>query len=77
MPTNDERAVWAGECARVYADLTGLDYDAEIDVAIGDLMASLLHLADRQGLCPETLIQRAQMHHAAEVEIEEDSDAVS
>lgn len=74
MPTNDERAAWAADSARVYADWTGLDYDGEVDTAISDLIASLLHLADRNGLCPETLIQRAQMHYEAEVELAMEDD---
>jgi hypothetical protein len=71
MPANSERADWAAESARVYADLTGLDYDEEIDSAIGDLIASLLHLADAHGLCPETMLQRGQMHYEYEVEEDE------
>lgn len=70
-PTNSDRAAWAGEAARVYADLTGLDYDCEVDIAISDLIASLLHLADEQGLCPDTMLQRGQMHYEHEAAEEE------
>jgi len=72
MTTNDERAEWATDSCRLYADVTGLDYDCEVDVAISDLIASLLHLADRKGLCPETILTRAQMHYEHEVEEETD-----
>ena len=71
-PTNSERASWAADSARVYADATGLDYDTEADTAISDLIASLLHLADEQGLCPETMLQRGQMHYEHEA-AEEDA----
>lgn len=72
MPTNDDRASWAEDPARLYADVTGLNYEDEVDNAIGDLIASLLHLADRHGLCPETLLQRAQMHYKHEIEEEDE-----
>lgn len=71
-PTNSERAEWAADAARVYADATGLDYDCEVDTAISDLIASLLHLADEQGLCPDTMIQRGQMHYEHEAAEEDD-----
>lgn len=71
MPTNDERAEWARDSCRLYADVTGLDYDCEVDVAISDLIASLLHLADQNGLCPETILARAQMHYEYESAYEE------
>lgn len=70
-PTNSDRAAWAADAARVYADATGLDYDCEVDVAISDLIASLLHLADEQGLCPDTMLQRGQMHYEHEAAEEE------
>lgn len=72
--TNSDRASWAADAARTYADATGLDYDCEVDTAISDLIASLLHLADEQGLCPDTLIQRGQMHYEHEVAEAEDED---
>jgi hypothetical protein len=71
-PTNSDRALWAAEAARVYADSTGLDYDTEVDVAISDLLASLLHLADEQGLCPDTMLQRGQMHYEHEAAEEDE-----
>lgn len=66
MPTNDERADWAKDSCRLYADVTGLNLEDEVDVAISDLIASLLHYADREGLCPDTLVARAQMHYEHE-----------
>jgi hypothetical protein len=72
-PANHDRAAWAADSARAYADATGLDYDEEADIAISDLIASLLHLADEQGLCPETMLQRGQMHYEHEA-AEEDAD---
>lgn len=74
MPTNDERAEWAKDSCRLYADVTGLDYDCEVDTAISDLIASLLHLADAQGLCPDTMLQRGQMHYEHEAAEEEADD---
>ena len=55
--------------------MIGLDYDCEVDVAISDLIASLLHLADQNGLRPETLLTRAQMHYEYESAYEEGDDA--
>ena len=73
-PANSDRAAWAAEAARVYADATGLDYDEEVDNAISDLIASLLHLADEQGLCPDTMLQRGQMHYEHEAAEEDAND---
>ena len=70
--TNDQRSAWAADSCRVYADATGLNMDDECDVAIGDLIASLLHFADRQGLCIDSLLARAQMHYEHEVAEQED-----
>lgn len=64
--TNEVRADWAADSCRLYADATGLDFDCEVDVAISDLIASLLHLADRHGLCPESLLERGRMHYEHE-----------
>lgn len=66
MPANDERAEWAKDSCRLYADATGLTLEEEVDTAISDLIASLLHYADREGLCPETVLVRAQMHYEHE-----------
>lgn len=71
MPTNDERAEWAKDSCRLYADVTGLTLEDEVDTAISDLIASLLHLADMNGLCPDTILERAKMHYEYESAYEE------
>jgi len=72
MPTNEERAALAKEACETFADATGLDVAEELPTVIGDLIANLMHLADQSGLCPESLIDNAQMHYEAETGEEEE-----
>lgn len=72
MPTNDKRAGWARDACRTYAEATGLNMDDEVDTAISDLIASLLHLADMNGLCPDTIPERAKMHYEYESAYEDE-----
>lgn len=67
MPTNDERADWAFAACEEFAEATDLDLGCELDTAIGDLIANLLHLADSRGFCAETLWKRGKMHYDAEI----------
>jgi hypothetical protein len=44
--------------------------DDELPTVIGDLIANLLHLADQEGLCAESILGTARMHFEAELEEE-------
>jgi hypothetical protein len=70
MPTNEDRAAWAWEACETFADATGLSVDDELPTVIGDLIANLMHLADREGLCAESMLGTARMHFEAELEEE-------
>jgi hypothetical protein len=70
MPTNADRAAWAWEACETFADATGLGVADELPTVIGDLIANLLHLADREGLCAESILGTARMHFEAELEEE-------
>jgi hypothetical protein len=66
MPTNAERAARAWDACETFADATGLSVDDELPTVIGDLIANLLHLADQDGLCAESVLRTATMHFEAE-----------
>lgn len=70
MPTNAERAAWALEACKTFADATGLSVEDELPTVIGDLIANLLHLADQEGMCAESMLGTARMHFEAELEEE-------
>lgn|GEM_PF-4153403 len=65
-PTNDERSGWALDACEAFADATGLSIDDELPIVITDLIANLLHLADREGMCVESCLATAKMHYEAE-----------
>lgn len=68
-PDNNHRAERALHACREYTSLgAGDDWDADPRSVIVDLIADLLHLADREGFCAESVIGTAQMHYEAEVE---------
>ena len=49
---NDARAMWAEAALRTFADVSGLDIEADgWDTAICNLVADLRHLADRHDVC--------------------------
>lgn len=70
MPTNAERAAWAWDACDTFADATGLSVDDELPSVIGDLIANLLHLAEQEGLCAESILGTSRMHFEAELEEE-------
>ena len=72
--TNEERATLAWEACVTFAEMTDQDIDAELDDVISDLIADLLHLARANGLSPDAMLQRAEMHYMEETENLEGSD---
>ena len=67
-PTNEERA----ETARAALDSNEKYFDGgeATRESIADLVADLLHLAQREGLDPESIIQTARMNFDAEMQEE-------
>ena len=63
---NAERATRASDACRAYAAASGMDYPEDVHTVIGDLIASLLHLADVYGVDPYDATERARMHYEAE-----------
>jgi hypothetical protein len=59
---NDSRAEWAGKAIAALQLATGTD-DAD---ALGDLLADLMHWADRNDYDFEAALSRAQGHYEAE-----------
>jgi hypothetical protein len=43
-----------------------MDMANDLPTIIGDLIANLLHLADQEGLCAESVLRTATMHFEAE-----------
>jgi hypothetical protein len=66
MPTNEERADWGRNACAAFAKCVRMDMADELPTIIGDLIANLLHLADQEGLCAESLLRTATMHFEAE-----------
>ena len=60
---NDQRAEWAQLALTPFCHATG-SWDP--DESITDLIADLMHLCDRSGLDPQTIITRAIDHYEAE-----------
>ena len=61
-PTNDDRADWAQAAINAFQAVTRTDDED----AVPDLIADLLHLAVRQGLDPQLMLDRAQSNFEAE-----------
>jgi hypothetical protein len=59
---NDDRAQWAKAALKAFIDQTGVDYED----ALADLLADLMHLADREPFDFESDLDRAREHYAAE-----------
>jgi hypothetical protein len=66
MPTNEERADWGREACETFAESVRMDMANDLPTIIGDLIANLLHLADQEGLCAESVLRTATMHFEAE-----------
>ena len=65
-PNNEDRAFWAQEALHFFQQLTGTD-DGD---ALADLLADLMHLADRSPVKFADALRRATFHYEAEVEEE-------
>jgi hypothetical protein len=74
MPTNSQRAADADLACEVFAEAAGLD-EEDMPSVITDLITNLLHLANQEGACAESILRVAKMHYQAEIEEEEEADA--
>jgi len=61
---NDLRAQWAESALRDFRENTGTD----LEDAVCDLLADLMHWCDRHGQDFEHELRRAQLHYEAETE---------
>jgi hypothetical protein len=59
---NGDRSAWAGVALALFRQVTGTE-DAD---ALGDLLADLMHWADRKGYDFEAALDRARFHYEAE-----------
>jgi hypothetical protein len=66
MPTNLERAEWAGAALRHFEFITGTEHDD----ALPDLLCDLLHWSDRENVHFDKALDTARMHYQAECEEE-------
>jgi hypothetical protein len=66
MPTNLERAEWAGAALRHFQSTTGTN-DGD---ALPDLLCDLLHWSDREKVTFQKALTTARMHYDAECEEE-------
>lgn len=69
--TNAGRAEAAMKSVALYASDSGLDINSELDDAISDLLANILHLCDQSHLDFDDLLYRSKLNHDAEVDEEE------
>ncbi len=76
-PTNQQRARWASDALAVFTDATfsGDHPDTmhrdDLECAIGDLIADLLHLADQKGFDPQAILEHAHAHFKTELLLDE------
>jgi hypothetical protein len=59
---NDDRSAWAGYALALFMQVTGTE---EVD-ALGDLLADLMHWADRKGYDFDAALHCARSHYEAE-----------
>ena len=59
---NDDRSTWAGRALAVFMHITG----TEEEDALGDLLADLMHWADRNQFDFDAALERARGHYDAE-----------
>jgi len=74
--TNEDRAGWAEVACEAFAEITGQDMENDLPEIIGDLIANLLHLANQHGMCAEGRLENGRMHYTAEIEEEDECDAI-
>ena len=74
--TNEDRAGWAEVACEAFAEITGQDLENDLPEIIGDLIANLMHLASQNGMSVEDRLENARMHYDAEIEEEEECDAI-
>jgi len=67
LPTNAERAAWAERAVRYFARASGQGREP-LETSVVDLLADLMHLAEREGLDLHRLAERAHLHFSAELE---------
>lgn len=60
---NDKRASWAREAVSFFSEITGSEMTAE---AFGDLLGDLMHLADREKLDFDAILEHSRNHYRAE-----------
>ena len=60
--SNDRRAAWAAAALRAFMDATGTDEED----ALGDLLADLMHWADRSNFDFESALDWGRCHYEAE-----------
>lgn len=63
-PTNDDRAYWASEALDTFRRLTAPNEDTP--TLLRDLLANLMHLADKEGIDFAHELNMATMHYEAE-----------
>jgi hypothetical protein len=69
MPAkNLERAGWAEKGLEAFGHTNGVSFEHEPDSAVGDFLADLMHLCDRDGLNFEDLLGNGRRHYDAEVD---------
>ena len=61
---NDDRSAWAGSALALFMQVTG----TEEEDALGDLLADLMHWADRNEYDFDTALERARGHYHAETD---------
>jgi hypothetical protein len=59
---NDDRSAWAGTALALFMQLTGTEHED----ALGDLLADLMHWADRNQYDFDAALERARGHYEAE-----------
>ncbi len=59
---NDDRAAWAGSALTAFMQVTGTD----LEDALGDLLADLMHWSDRNNYQFDAALDRARSHYDAE-----------
>jgi hypothetical protein len=74
--TNEDRAGWAEVACEAFAEITGQDLENDLPEIIGDLIANLMHLASQNGMSVKDRLENARMHYDAEIEEEEECDAI-